>query len=352
MPWTSEWLGTPLEVTQGAGGVVCSSGDTEGRCGQGPLAPAQPWSPQAPRWPPAFGPVTGLQALAGPGCDIFPPGTLWLFADKHFAGRCPGHLGGLPQRGQQCPSQVPHPSVWALETHGAATGVFPPGNPRAPTPCPPVLYPQFLDADNLLVNPDTLRLLMAENKTVVAPMLESRAAYANFWCGMTAQVSWGRGGQGCRCTHIRTHTHSQFLQFTVLLARLFRFSSFLHPDTLTGPQLGSWWYPGWLWVVGSRLPSASQRFAPLATRRATTGARPPTSPSGGASVAAASPSPWCTRPSSSTCARRRPGTWPSTRRTPTTPGPSTTSSSSPSPASRRVSCGEAARRVWDGSGCG
>lgn len=59
----------------------------------------------------------------------------------------------------------------------------------SPTPCPPVLYLQFLDADNLLVNPDTLRLLMAENKTVVAPMLESRAAYANFWCGMTAQVS-------------------------------------------------------------------------------------------------------------------------------------------------------------------
>lgn len=83
-----------------------------------------------------------------------------------------------------------------------------------PTPCPPVLHPQFLDADNLLVNPDTLRLLMAENKTVVAPMLESRAAYANFWCGMTAQVSWGRGGQSRMCTHIRTHTHSQFPPFT------------------------------------------------------------------------------------------------------------------------------------------
>ena len=50
--------------------------------------------------------------------------------------------------------------------------------------------PQFVDADNVLTNPDTLGLLMAENKTVVAPMLDSRAAYSNFWCGMTAQV-WG-----------------------------------------------------------------------------------------------------------------------------------------------------------------
>ncbi|NWZ30784.1 GT251 galactosyltransferase, partial [Asarcornis scutulata] len=51
---------------------------------------------------------------------------------------------------------------------------------------------QFVDADNVLTNPDTLGLLMAENKTVVAPMLDSRAAYSNFWCGMTAQVgAWG-----------------------------------------------------------------------------------------------------------------------------------------------------------------
>uniref|UniRef100_A0A8C3LUA4 procollagen galactosyltransferase n=1 Tax=Chrysolophus pictus TaxID=9089 RepID=A0A8C3LUA4_CHRPC len=49
-------------------------------------------------------------------------------------------------------------------------------------------YLLFLDADNVLTNPDTLGLLMAENKTVVAPMLDSRAAYSNFWCGMTAQV--------------------------------------------------------------------------------------------------------------------------------------------------------------------
>ena len=45
-----------------------------------------------------------------------------------------------------------------------------------------------MDSDNLILNPDTLTLLIAENKTVVAPMLDSRAAYSNFWCGMTSQV--------------------------------------------------------------------------------------------------------------------------------------------------------------------
>ncbi|KAG9488701.1 procollagen galactosyltransferase 1 [Eleutherodactylus coqui] len=53
-------------------------------------------------------------------------------------------------------------------------------------------YIFFLDADNLLTNPDTLSLLIAENKTVVAPMLESRAAYSNFWCGMTTQGYYRR----------------------------------------------------------------------------------------------------------------------------------------------------------------
>ncbi|KAM8793865.1 procollagen galactosyltransferase 1 [Eudromia elegans] len=53
-------------------------------------------------------------------------------------------------------------------------------------------YVLFLDADNILTNPDTLALLMAENKTVVAPMLDSRAAYSNFWCGMTSQGYYKR----------------------------------------------------------------------------------------------------------------------------------------------------------------
>lgn len=49
--------------------------------------------------------------------------------------------------------------------------------------------PQVVDCDNLLTNPDVLWKLMSENKTIVAPMLESRAAYSNFWCGMTSQVN-------------------------------------------------------------------------------------------------------------------------------------------------------------------
>lgn len=42
----------------------------------------------------------------------------------------------------------------------------------------------FLDCDALLVNPATLTELVRENKTVIAPMLDSRSAYSNFWCGM------------------------------------------------------------------------------------------------------------------------------------------------------------------------
>ncbi|XP_060946463.1 procollagen galactosyltransferase 1 [Limanda limanda] len=48
------------------------------------------------------------------------------------------------------------------------------------------------DCDNLLTNPDTVWKLMQENKTIIAPMLESRAAYSNFWCGMTSQGYYKR----------------------------------------------------------------------------------------------------------------------------------------------------------------
>ncbi|NXO66627.1 GT252 galactosyltransferase, partial [Phainopepla nitens] len=49
-------------------------------------------------------------------------------------------------------------------------------------------YILFIDSDNLLTNPHTLSLLIAENKTLVAPMLESRSLYSNFWCGITPQA--------------------------------------------------------------------------------------------------------------------------------------------------------------------
>lgn len=47
---------------------------------------------------------------------------------------------------------------------------------------------QIVDCDNLLTNQDVLWKLIKENKTIIAPMLESRAAYSNFWCGMSSQV--------------------------------------------------------------------------------------------------------------------------------------------------------------------
>ncbi|CAM9150631.1 unnamed protein product, partial [Bubo scandiacus] len=49
-------------------------------------------------------------------------------------------------------------------------------------------YILFIDADNLLTNPQTLNLMIAENKTLVAPVLESRSLYCNFWCGITPQA--------------------------------------------------------------------------------------------------------------------------------------------------------------------
>uniref|UniRef100_A0A6Q2Y367 Glycosyl transferase family 25 domain-containing protein n=1 Tax=Esox lucius TaxID=8010 RepID=A0A6Q2Y367_ESOLU len=53
-------------------------------------------------------------------------------------------------------------------------------------------YILFADSDNLLTNPRVLTLLMAENLTLVAPMLESRSLYSNFWCGITPQGYYKR----------------------------------------------------------------------------------------------------------------------------------------------------------------
>ncbi|KAL6482358.1 hypothetical protein MHYP_G00104380 [Metynnis hypsauchen] len=55
-----------------------------------------------------------------------------------------------------------------------------------------LLVIQVVDCDNLLTDPDVLWKLIKENKTIVAPMLESRAAYSNFWCGMTSQGYYKR----------------------------------------------------------------------------------------------------------------------------------------------------------------
>ncbi|XP_071764136.2 procollagen galactosyltransferase 2 [Centroberyx gerrardi] len=53
-------------------------------------------------------------------------------------------------------------------------------------------YILFVDCDNLLTNRWVLTDMMAENLTLVAPMLESRVLYSNFWCGMTAQGYYRR----------------------------------------------------------------------------------------------------------------------------------------------------------------
>ncbi|KAK2901303.1 hypothetical protein Q8A67_009418 [Cirrhinus molitorella] len=53
-------------------------------------------------------------------------------------------------------------------------------------------YILFVDSDNLLTNTQVLNQLIAENRTLVAPMLESRTLYSNFWCGMTSQGYYKR----------------------------------------------------------------------------------------------------------------------------------------------------------------
>ncbi|CAH2316236.1 inactive glycosyltransferase 25 family member 3 isoform X1 [Pelobates cultripes] len=53
-------------------------------------------------------------------------------------------------------------------------------------------YILYTDADNVLSNENTLELLMAENKTLIAPMLDSQTGYSNFWCGITPQGFYRR----------------------------------------------------------------------------------------------------------------------------------------------------------------
>ncbi|XP_072421890.1 procollagen galactosyltransferase 2 isoform X2 [Chiloscyllium punctatum] len=53
-------------------------------------------------------------------------------------------------------------------------------------------YILYTDTDNILTNDQTLKNLMAENKTVIAPLLVSQTAYSNFWCGITPQGYYRR----------------------------------------------------------------------------------------------------------------------------------------------------------------
>uniref|UniRef100_A0A669EUI1 Cerebral endothelial cell adhesion molecule n=1 Tax=Oreochromis niloticus TaxID=8128 RepID=A0A669EUI1_ORENI len=53
-------------------------------------------------------------------------------------------------------------------------------------------YILYADTDNILTNPESLNLLIAENKSVIAPMLDSPGAYSNYWCGITPQGYYRR----------------------------------------------------------------------------------------------------------------------------------------------------------------
>ncbi|XP_030913107.1 inactive glycosyltransferase 25 family member 3 isoform X3 [Geospiza fortis] len=53
-------------------------------------------------------------------------------------------------------------------------------------------YILFMDTDSILTNNQTLKFLMAQNKSVVAPMLDSQTFYSNFWCGITPQGFYRR----------------------------------------------------------------------------------------------------------------------------------------------------------------
>ncbi len=53
----------------------------------------------------------------------------------------------------------------------------------------------FLDADVFLTNSQVLRALVAEDETVVAPMLKSVGLYSNFWAGMSDNFYYERTDQ-------------------------------------------------------------------------------------------------------------------------------------------------------------
>lgn len=66
-------------------------------------------------------------------------------------------------------------------------------------------YILYADTDNILTNPETLNLLMAENRSVIAPMLDSQSAYSNFWCGITPQGYYRRTAEYFPTVHRHRH---------------------------------------------------------------------------------------------------------------------------------------------------
>ena len=54
---------------------------------------------------------------------------------------------------------------------------------------PSYIFLQYVDADNLLLNPNILWHLISDDVTLVAPMFNTLSAYSNFWCGQDENVS-------------------------------------------------------------------------------------------------------------------------------------------------------------------
>ncbi|KAG7265107.1 hypothetical protein CRUP_020064, partial [Coryphaenoides rupestris] len=104
-------------------------------------------------------------------------------------------------------------------------------------------YFLLVDCDNLLTNRDVLWELMQENRTAVAPMLESRGAYSNFWGGMTPEGYYKRTPaympirrrehRGCFAVPV---VHSTFLlDLRRAASHLLAFHP-AHPDYTWGPD--------------------------------------------------------------------------------------------------------------------
>ncbi|XP_053863365.1 inactive glycosyltransferase 25 family member 3 [Malaclemys terrapin pileata] len=53
-------------------------------------------------------------------------------------------------------------------------------------------YLLLTDTDSILTNNQTLTFLISQNKSVIAPMLDSQTYYSNFWCGITPQGYYRR----------------------------------------------------------------------------------------------------------------------------------------------------------------
>lgn len=233
----------PRPVLVGLHGPVGPMGiplQTWGGCQQ------QPWADSAGRH------AEPAPSLCVPVNPRLPPPSLSAYPDelgpKHWSDKRYENLMRLKQEAlSYAREQRAHYILVGQEGHGghrayrAREESWPGGRPHTSSPC--TVPPQYVDTDSILTNNQTLKFLVAQNKSVVAPMLDSQTFYSNFWCGITPQV---------RPRHPR----------------------------------------------GAAPLRAPRPFAISALcRRATTAGRPTTSPPRTGSAGAASPCPWCTAPS-------------------------------------------------------